>query len=472
MKKQLNLLDTSVPMWKLIVLLAWPTIIEQLLQTAVNYVDTAMVGSIGTNATASIGVCSSTIWLIMGFMAAAGVGYSVMVARRIGEGSFEEAKEIIRQAVLAIFALGLVLTAVVELIVAPNLPRWMGAEADIAPLSTAYFRTVGAAYLFNTSLVVCSNILRCIGDTKTPLKFNILTNIINVCGNYMLIYPSKEIQLGSLHFILPRAGLGVVGAALATALATAFSGTCLLLVLFRRKGPTQISLRDRFRPRTDIIRQALHLGIPSLLERATISLGQVLSTSIIAGLGTTALAAHQLANSGESICYMPIFGFGIAATTLVAQNLGAGERDRAYHSARLCIYMGMGVMSVMGTMMFIFAPNILRFFTKDPSVITLGAKMLRIEAFAEISVAIANVISGALRGAGDTRWPFYVSLAGMWLIRLPVAFVLIRFFHWDLTAVWLGMAADWVLRSLICLWRFLRKKWLTAWKDTPQTSES
>lgn len=467
MAKRLNLMDKSIPTWKIILMLAWPTIIEQLLQTAVNYVDTAMVGSIGTQATASIGVCSSTIWLIMGFMAAAGVGYSVMVARRIGEGRMEEAREIIRQSMLAVVVLGLALTAVVELIVAPNLPRWMGAESDIAPLSTMYFRVIGAAYLFNTALVVSSNILRCIGDTKTPLKFNILTNIINVVGNFMLIYPTKTYQIGSFSFTLYRAGWGVAGAAAATALATAFSGFCLTLVLFRRKTDTQISIHDSFRPRRDIIRQAISLGVPSLLERATISVGQIVSTAIITGLGTTALAAHQLANAGESICYMPVFGFSIAATTLVAQNLGAGEKERAYQQGKGCTYMGIGVMCVMGSLMFIFAPNILHFFTKDPAVIKLGAKMLRIEAFAEPLVAVGNVVSGVLRGAGDTRWPFYVSVAGMWCIRLPLAFVLIHFFKWDLTAVWLAMALDWIARGLICAWRFLRKKWLNAWRETP-----
>ncbi len=460
MAKKLDLLNKDIPSWKIILLLAWPTIIEQILHTAVNYVDTAMVGSMGTHATAAIGVCTSTIWLIMGVMNAAGVGYSVMVARRIGEGNNEEARTTIRQGMLAVVVIGLSLTALVELIVAPNLPVWMGADQAVQPLSVAYFRIIGGAYLFNTALIMSGNILRCMGDTKTPLKFNIMTNVINVCGNFLLIYPTREITLRGLSFTMPGAGLGVMGAAIATALATAFSATCLTVTLFRRKGPLQIHLREDYRPRKDIIKQAFHLGVPSFLERATISVGQICTTAMIAGLGTAAIAAHQLANTGESLCYMPIFGFATAATTLVAQNLGAGDKERAYAQGKWCNWMAVGVMCCTSTVMFLFSPAIIDIFSNDPEVITLGARVLRIEAFAEPFFAIGSVVGGVLRGAGDTKWPFYISLAGMWLLRVPVAFVLINFFAWGLEAVWVGMALDLILRGLISLWRFKKRSWV------------
>ena len=464
MAKQLNLLDKSIPSWKLILLLAWPTVIEQILQTAVNYVDTAMVGSIGTNATAAIGVCTSTIWFIMGFMNAPSIGFSVMVARRIGEDRLDEAKLIIRQAVLSIVVVGLALTALVELIVAPNLPYWMGAEEAVIPDAIAYFRIIGGGYLFNTMLITCSSILRCMGDTKTPLKFNLMTNIINVIGNFLLIYPTRELTVLGTTFTMPGAGWGVAGAATATVLATAFSAVNLLLVLYRKKNPLHINLRDSYRPDLYLIRQALSLGIPSFFERSIISLGQICSTAMITGLGTAAMAAHQLANTGESLCYMPIFGFGIAATTLVAQNLGAGDKERAFQQGAWCNWMAVGVMCCTSTIMFIFAPTIIDLFSNDPAVIALGSTMLRIEAFAEPFFAIANVVGGVLRGAGDTKWPFYISLAGMWIIRVPVAFVLINVFGWGLHAVWVGMAIDLGLRGILSLWRFYRKGWLHVWE--------
>lgn len=464
MAKKLDLLDKSIPSWKIILLLAWPTIIEQILQTAVNYVDTAMVGSIGTHATAAIGVCTSTIWLLMGVMNAAAVGYSVMVARRIGEGNTEEARTTIRQAMLAILAIGLGLTLLVQLIVAPNLPRWMGADAEVLPHAVTYFRIIGAGYLFNTALIMSSNILRCIGDTKTPLKYNIMTNVINVFGNFLLIYPTRSLTVLGVTFTMPGANMGVAGAALATVFATAFSATCMTLTLFLRKSPLQIGLKEDYRPQKDIIRQAFHLGVPSFLERATISMGQICTTAMITGLGTAAIAAHQLANTGESLCYMPIFGFATAATTLVAQNLGAGDKERAFQQARWCNWMAVGVMCCTSAVMFAFAPRIIDIFSNDAAVISLGSQVLRIEAFAEPFFAIGSVVGGVLRGAGDTKWPFYISLAGMWLLRVPIAFVLIRFFGWGLHAVWVGMALDLATRGLISLWRFYKRGWLTVWE--------
>lgn len=464
MAKQLDLLDKSIPPWKMIVLLAWPTVVEQLLQTAVNYVDTAMVGSIDTSATAAVSVCSPAIWLLMGLTAGAAVGYSVIVARRIGEGRTEDARETIRQSVLAAGVIGLALTLAVELVIAPNLPYWMKTEEAVARQAVGYFRIVGAANVFQAALMIFSRILRCVGDAKTPLKFNILTNVINVVGNYMLIYPSRQVSIGGWSFTLHRAGMGVAGAALATAAATAFSGGALLLVLFYRKAPTQIHLGESFRPNKEIIRQAVRLGLPSFFERATISVGQVISTFLISGLGTVALAAHQLSNSAESICYMPAFGVSIAATTLVAQHLGAGEKERAYQYGRLCAMIGMGIMVVTGGTLFALAPRLIRLFTRDAAVIALGSKVLRIQALAEPLVGAGNVLSGVFSGAGDTRWPFFVSVIGMWLIRLPLAAILIFGFYWDLTAVWLGMALDWAARGSICLIHFFRRRWLNAWE--------
>ena len=465
MAKSLNLLDRSIPTWKLVLMLAWPSIIEQLLHTAVNYVDTAMVGSIGTYATAAIGVCTSTIFLLMGVMNATGLGFSVMVARKIGEGNHEEARTILRQSMLAVVAVGLGLTLLVELILAPNLPRWMGAEPDVLPHAITYFRVIGANYLLNTGMIMATNMLRCMGDTKTPLKFNILTNLVNVVGNFLLIYPTRQLTVAGLTFTMPGAGLGVGGAAGATALATAFSAVCLLSVLFLRKGPLQIALRDDYKPRPDIIKQAFHLGVPSFLERAVISGGQIVSTAMISGLGTAALAAHQLANSGESLCYMPIFGFSIAATTLVAQNLGAGDKERAFKQGAWSTWMSVAVMCTASAIMFALAPNIIDLFSNDASVIALGGRVLRIEAFAEPFFAIATVIAGVLRGAGDTRWPFYISLAGMWLMRVPIAFVLINLFGWGLEAIWVGMAVDLFVRGVLCLWRFYKRTWVHVWEQ-------
>ena len=438
MSKPVNLLDRSVPAWKVILMLAWPTIVEQLLQTAVNYVDTAMVGSIGegaTNATAAIGINTSTIWLILGIMSAVGVGFSVIVGRRIGEGKLEDARDAIRQAVLCTLVVGAAITLVVQLIIAPNLARWMGADAAVQPVARTYLRIIGSVYIFNTALVVCSSILRCSGDTKTPMRFNIMTNIINVVLNFFLIYPTRPVEVLGVSLTIPGAGMGVAGAAAATAAATVFSGTCMFVALFRSDSPVGISLRDKFSFNGEIIRQAVKLGVPAGLERATISVGQLVMTALISGCGTVALSANQLANTGESLCYMPVFGFSVAATTLVAQSLGAGQKDLAYEFSSWCFRLSVLVMLVTSTAMFIFAPQIMDLFIDDPAVIKLGAQMLRIEAFAEPLLAIGTVAGGVFRGAGDTRWPFYISIVGMWIVRVTMAVFLIKVLHWALALV-------------------------------------
>ncbi len=190
MLKQQNFFDRNIPAWKQVLFLSWPTIVELLLQTAVNYVDTAMVGSIGVNATAAVSITMSTIWLINGFMNAVGIGYSVLAAHSIGEGNYEQAKVIIRQSILAIGVAGIFLTLIVTLFIAPNLPAWMHAEKEVVPLARSYLRIIGMGYLFNISLIVCSNLLRCAGDTKTPMKFNILTNIIKIACRICLYRPA------------------------------------------------------------------------------------------------------------------------------------------------------------------------------------------------------------------------------------------------------------------------------------------
>lgn len=197
------------------------------------------------------------------------------------------------------------------------------------------------------------------------------------------------------------------------------------------------------------------------MERMTISFGQIAATSMITGLGTMALSANLLADTGEKICYLPVYGFATAGTTLVAQSLGAEEKDLALHYGRWCNRLGIIVMLVTSTAMFLFAVPIIDLFTDDTETILLAAQMLRIEAFAEPLLAIGVVLGGVLRGAGDTRWPFVISLLGMWVVRLPLAYTLIHLFDWGLAAVWGAAIADWAVRAAISCHRFYHKKWMT-----------
>lgn len=475
MRRQINLLDESIRPEKIIWYLAWPTVLEQLLITAVQYVDTAMVGSLGANATAAVGLNASTTWLINGICAALGIGFSVLVGRSIGSGDHDKAKRVVRQAVLAIAVFGAALTALVQ-IAAPFLPRFLGAEPDIWSDARAYLSIVGAAYMFNVSVNVSANIIRCSGDTRTPLFCNIFANVINVVLNFLLIYPTRNIDifiqpsfmaepLINTSFSMWGAGLGVRGAAIATAISIAVSGVILFAALFKKDYPAKISIRDKFHFQKDVWKETLRLAYPVALERITLSTGQILMTRIVTGIGTTAIAAHHLAITAESITYMPAFGFSAAATTLVSQGLGASKPELSKRLSKYCVIGGVIFMTLMGFVLYFFSRQLITIFTPDAEVIELGGRVLQIEALAQPCFALAMVISGVLRGAGDTKWPFYISVVGMWGIRLGIAYILAYPCGLGLLGAWCGMVADVVVRGVLSLIRYARGKWVHSWRS-------
>ena len=443
--------------------LAWPTIVEQLLVTLVQYVDTAMVGSMGGSATASIAVSASLFWLISGLFTSGAIGFSVLVGKYIGAKHPDKAKCIVRQSMIGFLVLGTAMTAIM-MVIAEYLPAWMGAESAIWQDATAYMRIVGSAFIFNSAVLTCSNILRCAGNTRTPLLFNTLTNVLNIIGNFFLIFPTRELSLFGWSFTILGAGLGVQGAAIATALATAFSGCMFLWVIFQKPGPWKISLKDSFKPDLPIIKEAVKLAVPAALERVTNSGGQLVMTALVTGLGTTALAANHLAVTAESLSYLPAYGLSAAATALVSQSLGAKQKQRSWEGGRQCTLFGVILMSCTGVLLYLLAQPLISLFTPDTEVVLLGAKVLRIEAFAQPFFAMSIVISGVLRGAGDTKWPFLISVIGMWGVRMAVAYLLAYPMGLGLAGAWVGMMADLTVRGIVSFFRLRNKKWLHIWE--------
>lgn len=435
--------------------LTWPAIIEQLLGMMVSFVDTAMVGAMGAASTAAVSVVSSSIWLINGILAGVGVGYSVQVANAVGAQDHVRARKVMRQGALAVAALGLLVLAVMELS-APFLPDWLGAEPEVYPLAVSYLRFYSLGLPFSTVLAVFSAILRCTGDTRTPLALNGLANLGNVLLNFLLIYPTRQWR----GITLPGAGLGVSGAAIASAASLALAG-CLLLwkVFFNKEKPVSIGPEENYRPDGDIIRAALRLGVPYIGERVTINLGQILMTALVAHVGTVALAANHIATTAEGMCYLPAYGLSFAATALVGQSVGARNREDARAYGRLSGLLGFGMCLATGALLFLFATPIAGLFTDEAAVIAETAKALRIVAFAEPFFAVSIVMSGALRGARDVRCPMVVALGCMWGIRAILAPILIYVFHWGLEAVWFAMALDLTVRGILTALRWKGGRW-------------
>lgn len=462
MKGTINLLDDKLRPGRVIWFLAWPTILEQLLHTFVHYVDTAMVGSLGPDATASIAVSASFTWLVSGIFEALGIGCGVLAGHAVGAKDGDRKKTVIRHSLLAALVCGVLITAAVET-AAPFLPALLGADMGIRGEAWSYLAIVGSAYLFSALNIVCSNIIRCSGDSKTPMFINLGANVLNLVLNFMLIYPTRTVTVFGGSFTMAGAGLGVRGAAIATAVSIALTGSVLLIILLRRETPFSadgLTRSIRFRPQKSVFKDMARYAYPVALGQATISTGQMVMTAIVTNLGTAALAAHHLAITAEAITYMPVFGFSAAVTTLVSQSLGANRPDLARRFSKYCIIGGILLMSGMGVILYFGADALIGIFTPDAGVIRLGGSVLRIEALAQPFFALSMVIFGVMRSTGDGRWTIYISVIGMWAVRLTLAFLFTRVFQWGLAGAWVAMVLDLFTQGMLCLWRFASGKCL------------
>ena len=463
MTKNLNLLDDSIKPGRMILLLAWPVFIEQLMQIMVSYVDTAMVASIGINATAAVSVNSSFIHLTMGLVMGISTGYSVLISRAIGERKQDYSREVARQSLYFILSMGLFVMLSYILVFAPNLATMMNAEDNIKEAARDYLMILGYSRLFNVSMMVTNNIHRGAGNTRTAMVSNILNNAVNCVGNFLLIYPTRTVTLLGHEIHIWGAGLEVKGAAIATSLACVVAAIISFIKLFEKDYVIQVSLKGLHFNRK-IMSDALRIGIPVAMDRVVISSGQMVVTRLMAGLGNATLAAHNFANTAESMCYMPIMGFSVASQTLVATSLGAKNIPLAKKYSRTCIKYSVAVMTVCAAAMFVFAPKLIGFFTPESAVITMGTRALRIQAFAEPCFAIATVTGGVLKGSGDARFSVLVAIIGMWCVRILLALFFITGLHWGIEGVWLPMALDWFARCSVFLVRLKSGKWLNAWK--------
>ncbi len=437
--------------------LSWPAIIEQILATMVSYVDTAMVGVMGAAATAAVSVNAAPIWMAGGLLVGVGVGYSVQVSNAIGAGDEEKTRQIIRQGVLATVVTGLAGLLIFQ-VLAPFIPRWLGAEPEVMPQAVSYLRCYTMAMPLISASYIFSAILRCMGNTRVPLYFNTAANLINVGLNFLLIYPTRTVELLGIPVTIPGAGLGVTGAAIASAASLAFAGGALLFAGFRQ-GRYRITLRDSFRPDRAIIRQAVRLGVPTAAERATINLGQIAMTAVVASLSTVALAANHITTTAEGMCYLPAYGISFAGTALVGQAVGARNREDAAAYGRLAALLGFFLTVGTAVALFALAPFLAGLFNSDQAVVSEAARMLRIVSVCEPFFALSIIFSSTLRGAHDVRFPMVVSLLCMWGVRVTLAPVLVYKVGMGLAGVWTAMAVDLTLRGVLCTLRWRSGRW-------------
>lgn len=451
--------------------LALPAIIEQLVLTLMTYVDTAMVGRDvqGLVSTAAIGVCSSTIWFINGALSAVAIGLAVQVAHRCGANDAAGARDVIAQAVLCIPVVGSFF-ALVMLGLSFGMPVWMNATEDIIVPAGWYMRILGFAMPFGLSVSLFSAVLRNTGDMKTPMICNIAANFVNVVLNYFLIYPTHAVTLFGNEYTVVGAGLGVIGAAVATALSQMTAGIALFSRVMFRRSPLRPGKDTKFRFRRDILLAAARLGLPVFLQRACISGGQIAITGMISSLHSNiALSANSLAITAEGLSYLPADGFAEAAGALVGQSMGANRPDLAKKFGKLTLALGVCSMFVTGTLLFVFSDRLISLFIEDADVIALGGKMLRIVAASEPFFAASIVLTGVFRGADDTKFGMILGIVCMWGIRIVAAYFLVPRF--GLAGAWYGMVMDLVARGILCTVHFFRGRFLRAYRPLPPTEE-
>lgn len=442
----------------LIVQLSIPSILAQLTTIVMFYIDASMVGSLGARASASIGIVESTTWLFGGLTSAAALGFSVQAAHFIGANDFVKARQVFRQGLMATGLLTIILTSICVAIAGP-LPRWLGGGADIQADASSYFTIYCLSLPVYQIGILSSSMLKCSGNMRIPSLMSILMCVLDVVFNYFLIYETHSVSLFGNEITMPGVGMGVPGAALGTALAYIVTG--VMLIWFATVKSPELSLKQEkwtFAPMWNYLRNAAKVSLPMGAQYMMMSGAQIVSTMIVAPLGNIAIAANTLAITAESLCYMPGYGIGDAATTLVGQSIGAGRRRLARSFAYRTVFMGMGVMAFMGTVMYIFAPEMISIMTPDEQVRLLGSQSLRIEAFAEPMFAAAIVTYSVCLGAGDTLVPACMNLASMWLMRLTLAAYLAPIY--GLRGVWTAMAIELSFRGAIFLVRLFRGKWL------------
>lgn len=451
MKKRLN---WNMP-WEMvptIVSLAWPTMMEELMQTAVQYIDTAMVGSLGTQATAAVGATSTVNWLIGSTVSAVGVGFLSYVSRACGAGNTAKAGKAASQAVLAVLFCGILFTAL-TLGLSDLVPVWMQVDPAIQALASRYFFILYSPMLARAAIIIFGTLLRSAGDTKTPMRVGIIVNITNVILNFLLIYPTRKF----LGIVVPGAGLGVIGAALASAIAFLVGGVCITIALWQH--PIVSPKGQSIRPDWEVLRPCLRVALPNGLQRFGTSLGYVAFASMINSLGDVATAAHTIANTVESAFYIPGYGMQTAAATLAGNALGAQDNRRVKDLARMIIFIEVGLMLVSGSLLFAFAPNMMRLFSKDPEVINLGATVLRMVAVSEPFYGVSIIIEGMMQGMGNTVLPFIFSISGMWGIRIVGTFICTQLLGMGLVSAWTCMIAHNLLLFAMFVYCYTTGKW-------------
>lgn len=438
--------------------LSMPAILASASAMLMQFIDASMVGRLGADDSASVGLLATTWWLFEGVISSFVAGYGVQVAHLLGANRPADARQVVRQALVVCSLFGLFMAAL-GLALSFPLPVWLGAQPHIRAHATLYFGTFMLFIPFLMIDFVGSSMLRCSGNMRVPSLLNVLMCVLDVFFNFFLIFPTREVTIAGNTVTMPGAGLGVLGAALGSASAGLIVAALMLYYLVFRSGELRLTIdKGSFKPSLNYFKKSLKISSPMALQHTMLCSASIVITGIVAPLGSIALAANSFGITAESLCYMPGYGIADAATTLVGQSLGAGRKRLTRSFAWITVSSGMVIMGIMAVLMYAFAPEMMAIMSPVPEVVELGTRCLRVEAWAEPLFAASIISYGVFVGAGSTLLPCGINLVSMWIVRLGLSALMVR--TMGLYGVWMAMAIELCFRGAIYLLALSSKRWL------------
>lgn len=438
--------------------LSLPAILANASAMVMQLIDAAMVGRLGANDSASVGLMGSTSWLFEGVLSAFAAGYAVQVAHLLGAKRNKDARQVVRQAIVVCLLFSLLLAGF-GLAICKPLPVWLGADSSICSNATIYFGTFMLFVPFFMMDIVASSMLRSSGNMRVPSVLNILMCVLDVIFNFFLIFPTREATLLGHTVTLPGAGLGVLGAALGTASAGLVVALLMVYYLVFRSSDLSLTIdKGTFKPTWNTFKKAVTISTPMGLQHVMMCSALIVITGIVAPLGSIAIAANSFGITAESLCYMSGYGIADAATTLIGQSLGAGRKRLTRSFAWITVLAGMVIMGLMAILMYVFAAELMGFMSPVPEIVELGARCLRVESWAEPLFAASIISYGVFVGAGYTLVPCGINLVSMWIVRLGLSAIMVK--SMGLYGVWMAMAIELCFRGTIYLIWLSTKRWM------------
>lgn len=423
--------NNKASLFKNLVFLSIPTVLEEIMSTLLQYVDTAMVGKLGVDATSSVSVTTTVSWLIHSVPSAVGVGLLALISRSVGSGDKAMIKRLSNLTVIAVVLSGTII-GVASMALSPFIPKWMGADESIQHTASVYFFIISAPMVFRTASMLFGSAIRATKDTRTPMLINLVANLMNVALNYLLIYV---------------ADLGVTGAAIGSAVSYVFAGIGMYIA-FQKKELLHCKLRNINFDKSAAA-ECGKISLPVMMTSLASCLGYTVFASLVTGMGNTVFAAHSIAVTAETIFYIPGYGLRTATSTLVGNAVGEGDREKFNIISRMSVALTVFMMIINGVILYLVAPALMSIFTDDADAVGLGAEMLRLVAYSEPFFGIMIVVEGIFYGLGKTKYAFAVETFSMWCIRIFFTFICVRIWGFGLHEVWLCMIADNITKAVL-----------------------